>query len=93
MDGAESCEVTFSNVFNTVEYVLMVVVIDGSEVSLYRNGGSKGSAACPIQVGLSSGGLQIGRNNFAGVVRSFAFWDRALDLNEIKDLDPQNLIC
>ena len=93
MDGADSCDVTFANVYSTVEYILLVIVIDGNDVTLFRNGVSQGSQPCPIQVGVSSGGLQIGRNHFAGVIRSFAFWDRALALAELKDLDNENLIC
>ena len=94
MDGADvTCSATFTDVYSTVEYILMAVVIDGTNISLYRNGVSKGSQPCSHQVGASSGGIHVGRNHFAGVIRSFAFWDRALELTEIMDLDIANLIC
>ena len=94
--GTLRCRQVFDNIYRSTEFVMVVVTVSGTELILYKNGVSQGTRSCSYQVGPngdSVGNLHIGYNNFGGVFKSFAYWDRTLTANEISALQTTRMGC
>ena len=91
--GSGQCSETYSNVFSTTEFVLVVITVDGTSLTMYRNGVSLGARSCTAMPQANSNPLYLGSNHFGGTFKSFALWDRALSVAEVTGLDSSKLTC
>ena len=87
------CRKVYSNIYSSTEFVMVVITVDGSQLTLYKNGVSQGSESCAYKMGATSDVLYIGRNHFGGTVKSFAYWDRTLTASEISALETTRMNC
>ena len=91
--GSMRCRKVYSNIYSSTEFVMVVITVDGSQLTLYKNGVSQSSESCAYKMGATSDILYIGRNHFGGTVKSFAYWDRTLTASEISALQTTGMNC
>ena len=86
-----------SDVFSQTEFVLVVIVADGTTLSMYKNGVKLGDTPCTDVPGQGSEGdktpLYLGENHFGGTIKSFAVWNRALSAADVAAIDSSKLTC
>eukprot|EP00662_Eupelagonemidae_sp_cell21_P048535 gene48535-26995_t len=95
-NGAMVCNKIWSNVLSATDFVGVTIVVDGSDMKLYKDcslltptstSSKCGTADFSRAAGVTSCGtpsscMRLGANGYKGVMKSFATWSRAFTAAE-----------